>query len=107
MRLRVYYRALQVALLVVPLAGRQGNRSGRSMILKRLVAGAVVAGILTVASSLPASPIRVGSSGASKLTAPSRAPSPSDIVATAQQYLGSPYAWIGNTPAGFSCIGFV
>ncbi len=77
------------------------------MILKRLVAGAVVAGILTVASSLPTSPIRAGSSSASKLTAPSRAPSPSDIVATARQYLGSPYAWIGNTPAGFSCIGFV
>ncbi|MGH2388577.1 MAG: SH3 domain-containing protein, partial [Chloroflexota bacterium] len=77
------------------------------MILKRLVAGAVVAGILTVASSLPASPIRAGNAGASKLAAPSRAPSPSDIVATARQYLGSPYAWIGNTPAGFSCIGFV
>jgi uncharacterized protein YgiM (DUF1202 family) len=75
--------------------------------LKRLVAGAVVAGILTVANSLPTSPIRAAAYSAARLTSPSKAPSPSDIVATARQYLGSPYAWIGNTPAGFSCIGFV
>src|SRR5690349_13708406 len=35
-------------------------------------------------------------------------PSPAAIVATAQQYLGYPYAYIGDDPStGFSCIGFV
>lgn len=30
------------------------------------------------------------------------------IVSTASSYIGSPYAWIGDTPAtGFSCTGFV
>ena len=36
-----------------------------------------------------------------------QAPSADDIVATAKRYIGSPYATIGNTPDGFSCIGFV
>ena len=35
------------------------------------------------------------------------APTADDIVATAKRYIGSPYAAIGNTPDGFSCIGFV
>ncbi len=35
-------------------------------------------------------------------------PSPTQIIATAQQYLGFPYAYIGDDPTtGFSCIGFV
>jgi uncharacterized protein YgiM (DUF1202 family) len=33
---------------------------------------------------------------------------PAEVVATAQRYLGSPYAYIGDSPStGFSCIGFV
>ena len=31
----------------------------------------------------------------------------SNLVATAQQYLGTPYVWGGTTPSGFDCSGFV
>ena len=76
--------------------------------MKRLVVGVVVAGVLTAASGIPTSLSYATSSSASaKQSSASRAPDPSDIVQTARQYLGSPYAYIGNTPAGFSCIGFV
>lgn len=35
-------------------------------------------------------------------------PTPTQILGTAQQYLGYPYAYIGDQPSsGFSCIGFV
>src|SRR5579884_2053298 len=41
-------------------------------------------------------------------TASMSAPSAAAIVATAEQYLGYPYAYIGDDPStGFSCIGFV
>jgi len=75
--------------------------------LKRLVAGFIVVGVLTAASSIPTSLTHLGSSHAAVLASTTAAPTPDQIVQTAQQYLGSPYAYIGNTPAGFSCIGFV
>jgi uncharacterized protein YgiM (DUF1202 family) len=75
--------------------------------LKRLVLGVVVAGVLTATSSLPTSLTYAGNSRSVQQAYATQAPSPSDIVQTAKQYLGSPYAYIGNTPAGFSCIGFV
>jgi hypothetical protein len=31
----------------------------------------------------------------------------SDVVAIAQQYLGTPYVWAGNDPSGFDCSGLV
>ena len=75
--------------------------------MKRLVAGIVVAGVLTVASNFPAS-LSHASTYATRQAARAAAPTPGDIVATARQYLGSPYAIIGNSPStGFSCIGFV
>ncbi|MDB5074478.1 MAG: hypothetical protein JWO42_657 [Chloroflexi bacterium] len=75
--------------------------------MKRLVAGVVVAGVLTATSNISTSLTHATSSDTSKQASSTRAPSTNDIVQTAKQYLGSPYAYIGNTPAGFSCIGFV
>ena len=75
--------------------------------MKRLAVGLVVAGALTVTSSLPTSLSRVGNIVSVQAVSAASAATPNDIVQTARQYLGSPYAYIGNTPAGFSCIGFV
>ena len=80
--------------------------------MNRLVTGVIAAGALTVATSIPTSLIfahdRLNGFAAAPQTAPARAPSPADIVATAKQYLGDSYATIGDSPStGFSCIGFV
>ena len=76
--------------------------------MKRLVAGIVVAGVLTVASSLPASLTHASTYATTRQASRSAAPAPADIVATAKQHLGDSYAIIGNSPStGFSCIGFV
>ncbi len=75
--------------------------------MKRLAVGLVVAGVITVTSSLPTSLPHAGSIVSVQAVSAASAATPNDIVQTARQYLGSPYAYIGNTPAGFSCIGFV
>ena len=75
--------------------------------MKRLAVGLVVAGVLTVTSSLPTSFSSAGSIVSVQAVSAASVATPNDIVQTARQYLGSPYAYIGNTPAGFSCIGFV
>ena len=58
-------------------------------------------------SSLPTSFSHVGNIVSVQAVSAANAATPNDIIQTARQYLGSPYAYIGNTPAGFSCIGFV
>lgn len=77
--------------------------------MKRLVLGAAVAGVLTVANSIPTSLVQqVTSYAAGQLRVPARAATAADIVATARAYLHYPYATIGDSPSqGFSCIGFV
>ncbi len=62
---------------------------------------------MTLTSSLPTSLPHVGSIVSVHTVSAASAATPNDIIQTARQYLGSPYAYIGNTPAGFSCIGFV
>jgi uncharacterized protein YgiM (DUF1202 family) len=76
-------------------------------VLKRLVAGFVVAGLFSLVNHYPTSLSHAGSIESMKPASAASAATPNDIVQTARQYLGSPYAYIGNTPAGFSCIGFV
>ena len=70
--------------------------------MKRLVAGVVVAGTLTVANSIPTS-LTIVSAHTAKQQSSTQAPTPDSIVATARRYLGSPYATIGDSPVtGFS-----
>ena len=64
---------------------------------------------LGIGAVLGSGPVSVSASSA-KTSAASGAtvPSPAQVTATAQQYLGFPYAYIGDDPStGFSCIGFV
>ena len=77
--------------------------------MKRLVFGAAVAGMLTVANTLPTSLVQhITIHAAGELRASTHAATAADIVATARAYLGYPYATIGDSPkTGFSCIGFV
>ena len=79
--------------------------------MKRLVTGIVAVGTLAGANSIPTSLVhatsRARSAVASGQQSTAQAPSSDDIVATAKRYIGAPYATIGNTPDGFSCIGFV
>src|SRR5947209_6224191 len=84
----VYYRPSCV-LTVLPAVGTSIRVDLGGCYLKRLVVGVVVAGVLTAASSIPTSPVRAGNSASTHQVSPTRAPSPSDIVQTAKQYLGS------------------
>lgn len=76
--------------------------------MKRLVAGAVVAAAFGIATYIPTSVVTVPTHAASKQYDAAQTVTAADVVATAQRYLGSPYAIIGDSPStGFSCIGFV
>jgi cell wall-associated NlpC family hydrolase len=84
--------------------------------LKELLLGLVLAGLLVAASgSMSRRALAVGTHRVKHPPA-TKAPNANQlaeaakrylVVQTARQYLGSPYAYVGDTPAGFSCIGFV
>lgn len=77
--------------------------------VRRALALATTAALaLSVAVGTMTDPVRAdtGTLGAPSVSV--GAPSASAIVATAEQYIGYPYATVGDEPAtGFSCIGFV
>ena len=74
-------------------------------LLACVAATALATGAAGGSTPRPASADTTGTGAASGSPAPATV---AQIIATAQRYLGSPYAAIGDDPAtGFSCIGFV
>ncbi len=92
----------------------------RKPLLALSLAASTGFGAIPVASTLAASPSGTPHSGnpASRNTTPPQTPSSgfssttrnavsgAAIVSFAYRYIGYPYSLTGNTPAGFSCIGF-
>jgi len=63
---------------------------------------------LSIAVGTATYPVRADTSTTGAPSVSAGAPSASAVVATAEQYIGYPYATVGDEPAtGFSCIGFV
>ena len=72
-----------------------------------LIAAILLSSAATIGSGSRAY-VASADSGSAAVSTHASAPTAADIVATAEQYLGYPYAYIGDDPStGFSCIGFI